>query len=85
LNTNYKSNFSRYDGSYKKGYWQGYSLTVGLGADLKLAKKLLATSSLSYAYIHQVKEDEYISNQNGTGLTLSHKYLNLSVGLKLPL
>ena len=85
LNTYYKSNFSSYDGAYKKNYWQGYSLTFGLGTDFKLTKKLQATSSLSYAFRHQVKEDEYISNQNGTGLTLEHNYLNLSVGIKLSL
>lgn len=85
LNTFYKSNFSRYDGAYKKNYWQGYSLTLGLGADFKLTNKLQATSSLSYAFRHQVKEDEYISNQNGSGLTLAHNYLNLSVGIKFPL
>jgi len=85
LNTFYKSNFSRYDGAYKKNYWQGYSLTLGLGADFKLTNKLQATSSLSYAFRHQVKEDEYISNQNGSGLTLGHNYLNLSIGIKFPL
>ncbi|OSZ79723.1 hypothetical protein CAP36_00195 [Chitinophagaceae bacterium IBVUCB2] len=85
LNTAYRSNFSRYDGAYKKNHWQGYSLTFGLGTDFKLTKKLQATSSLSYAYKHHVKEDEYISNQNGNGLTLGHNYLNLSVGIKLSL
>ena len=85
LNTHYKSNFTKYDGAYKKNYWQGYSVTFGLGADFKLSKKIQATSSLSYALLHKVKEDEYISNQNGVGLTLAHKYLNLSIGVKLPL
>lgn len=85
LNTEYKSNFSRYDGAYKKNYWQGYSLTFGLGTDLKLTKKLQTTSSLSYAFKHQVKEDEFISNQNGTGLTLKNNYLNLTAGIKLSL
>ncbi|RYY50374.1 MAG: hypothetical protein EOO06_03940 [Chitinophagaceae bacterium] len=85
LNTYYKSNFTRYDGAYKKNYWQGYSLTLGVGTDFKLTKKLQATSSLNYAFRHEVEEDEYLSNQNGVGLTLRHKYLNLSMGIKLPL
>lgn len=82
LNTFYRSNFSRYDGAYKKNYWQGYSLTIGLGTDFKLTEELQATSSLSYAIKHQVKEDEYISNQNGTGLMLAHNYINISAGIK---
>lgn len=85
LNTCYKSNFSKYDGAYKKNYWQGYSLTFGLGTDFALTEKLLISSTLSYAFKHQVKEDEYISNQHGTGLTLGHKYLSLGVGIKFPL
>lgn len=85
VNTSYKSNFSRYDGAYKKNYWQGYSLTVGLGTDFKLSRKLMASSSLTYALKHQVKRDEYISGQNGTGLILGHNYLSLGIGIKLQL
>ena len=85
LNTYYNSNFSRYDGAYKKNYWQGYSVTVGIGTDFKLTKKIQATTSLLYALKNKVKEDEYIQNQNGTGLTLEHKYLSLNIGVKLPL
>lgn len=85
LNTYYKSNFTRYDGAYKKNYWQGHSITFGLGTDFKVTKEIQATTSLSYALQHQVKEDEYITNQNSNGLTLVHKYLNLSIGVKLPL
>jgi len=85
LNTHYRSSFSRYDGAYKKNHWQGYSMVFGLGTDYKLTKKLQATASLSYPLIHQVKQDEYIRNQNGNGLTLEHNYLNLNIGIKLPL
>jgi opacity protein-like surface antigen len=85
LNTHYESNFSRYDGAYKKNYWQGYSLTLGLGTDIKLTKQIDLTTALSYALRHEVKEDEYIQNQNGNGLTLKHNYLNFSVGIKVPL
>jgi opacity protein-like surface antigen len=83
LNTSYKSNFDRYDGAYKKQYWQGYSLTAGLGADYNLTKKLQATASVSYAMVNQVKQDEYISNQDSNGLTLAHNYLNFNFGIKL--
>lgn len=82
LNTEYQSNFSRYDGTYKKNYWQGYSINLGMGIDYKLGKKLSATAALSYAIIHQVKEDEYLLNPNGSGLTLGHKFLSLSLGAK---
>jgi opacity protein-like surface antigen len=86
LNTYYNSNASRYDGAYKKKYWQGYSVTFGVGTDYKLTEKIQVTTSLSYALLHDVKEDEYISKQNGgVGLTLGHKYLNFGIGVKLPL
>jgi len=85
LNTEYKSNFSRYDGTYKKNYWQGYSINIGMGTDYKLGKKLSATAALSYAIVNQVKEDEYLLNRNGSGLTLGHKFLSLNLGVKIAL
>lgn len=84
LNTYYKSNFSKYDGAYKKNYWQGYSLNFGLGADYKISKKISATSTLSYAVINKIRQDEYILNQNGNGLELTHNFLSLNIGIKLP-
>ncbi len=85
LNTYYSSNFSKYDGSYKKNYWQGYSLNLGLGTDYKLTKTMLATISISYSIVNKVRQDEYIQNQNGNGLTLTHNFLNLNIGIKFPL
>lgn len=85
LNTYYKSNFSRYDGAYKKNYWQGYTLCLGLGTDIKLTKKLSASSSLSYALKHQVKKDEYLFSQEDGGLTLGHNFLSLGIGVKFQL
>jgi Outer membrane protein beta-barrel domain len=85
LNTEYKSNFSRYDGAYKKNYWQGYSIYLGIGIDYTLGKTLSATAALSYSIIHQVREDEYLLNQNGRGLTLGHNFLSLSLGAKIAL
>lgn len=84
LNTKYFSKAS-YDGTYKKYYWQGYSLIAGLGADFKLSSRIDATTSLSYALKYRVKEDEYLQNQNDNGLTLEHNYLALSMGIKLAL
>ncbi len=84
LNTYYKSNFSKYDGAYKKNYWQGYSLSLGFGADYKISKKISATSTLSYAIVNKVRQDEYILNQNGNGLELTHNFLSLNIGIKLP-
>jgi len=85
LNTEYKSNFSRYDGTYPKNYWQGYSINLGMGTDYKLGKKLSATAALNYAIVNQVKEDEYLLNPNGSGLTLGHKFLGLNLGAKFAL
>jgi opacity protein-like surface antigen len=85
LNTHYQSNFSKYDGAYKKNYWKGYSMIVGAGTDLKLTKNVQVTTSIYYALKHQVKEDEYIRNKNGNGLTLAHQYLALNIGVRLPL
>lgn len=85
LNTYYKSNFSRYDGAYKKYYWQGYSLTLGIGTDYKINKKISATTALSFAITNKVRQDQYIANQNGNGLTLSHNFISLNIGIKLPL
>ena len=85
MNTYYKSNFSKYDGAYKKNYWQGYSINLGIGTDYILSKKLSATTSLSYAIINKVRQDEYILNQNGNGLTLTHNFISLNVGVKLSL
>lgn len=85
LNTLYKSNFSRYDGAYKKNYWQGYALSVGVGIDYKIYKKLSATSTFSYAIVNKVKQDEYIRNKNGNGLELTHNFLSLNIGVKLSL
>ncbi|MES2773606.1 MAG: hypothetical protein V4722_05455 [Bacteroidota bacterium] len=85
LNTYYRSNFSKYNGAYKKNYWQGYSLNAGLGADYKINNKIAATSSLSYAFVNTVKPDDYLLTQNGDGRTLSHKFLTLNIGVKVSL
>lgn len=85
LNTYYRSNFSKYDGAYKKNYWQGYSLNLGLGTDYNVTKTMLTTVSISYAIVNKVRQDEYIQNQNGNGLTLAHNFLNLNLGIKIPL
>lgn len=85
LNTYYQSNFSNYDGAYKKNYLQGYSVTCGIGSDFKLFKNIQATTSLSYALLHHVKDDEYIQDREGNGLNLKHNYLNLGIGVKFPL
>ena len=85
LNTYYKSNFSKYDGAYKKNYWQGYSLNLGIGADYKITNQISATTALSYAIVNKVRQDEYIQNQNGNGLTMTHNFISLNIGIKLPL
>lgn len=85
LNTQYiNAYFSKYDGSYKKNYWQGYSVNLGLGADYKISNSILATGSISYPIVNKVREDEYIYNNHGT-VTLTHNFLTLNIGIKIPL
>ncbi len=85
LNAHYtNAAFTKYDGTYKKNRWQGHSVNVGLGADFKLSRSIDATSSISYSIVNKVKEDEYLRGQNGN-VTLTHNFLTLNVGIKIPL
>ena len=85
LNTQYiNAYFSKYDGSYKNNYWQGYSIILGLGADYKITNSILATGSISYPIVHKVREDEYIYSNKGK-VTLTHNFLTLNLGIKIPL
>lgn len=85
LNTKYGSSSSKYGGTYKKNYWQGYSINLGAGAEYKLIKKIPVTASLTYAIVNKIKADEYIYNPQGPGLlTLSHNFLSINLGVKFP-
>jgi len=86
LNTHYGlGGFKQYEGRYKKNYWQGYSLNLGLGGDHKIFKKIKATSRVSYSVVNTVRDDEYLFSQDEYSIALPHKYLSLSVGLRIPL
>ena len=81
LNTLYtNADFSKYDGSYKNNYWQGYSVNLGLGADYKVTEYILLTSSISYPIVNKVKEDEFIIDK----VTLTHNSVTLNLGIKIP-
>ena len=75
----------KYEGSYKKNYWQGYSVNLGLGTDYKILKKIKATSRISYSIINTMKDDEYLFSQDKYVIPLPHKFLRLSVGLRMTL
>jgi hypothetical protein len=85
LNTYYNVGYKRYQGSYKKNYWQGYSVNLGLGTDYKISYKISMTSRISYSIVNTMKDDEYLFSQDEYVIALPHKYLRLSVGLRLPL
>ena len=86
LNTYYGiGGFTQYEGSYKKNYWQGYSLNLGLGSDYKVSKKIKVTSRISYSLINTMRDDEYLFSQDKYVIPLPHKFLRLSVGLRMAL
>ncbi len=85
LNAQYtNATFSKYDGTYKKNHWQGHSVNVGLGADFKISRSIDATGSVSYSIVNKVQEDEYLRGKNGNA-TLTHNFLTLNLGIKIPL
>lgn len=86
LNTYYGlGGFKKYEGSYKKNYWQGYSVNLGLGTDYKISKKIKATSRISYSVANTTRDDEYLFSQDAYVIPLPHKFLRLSVGLRIAL
>ena len=86
LNTFYGlDSFKQYEGSYKKNYWQGYTVNLGLGVDYKIYKKIKATSRISYSVVNTMRDDEYLFNQDEYVIPLPHKFLRLSVGLRMAL
>jgi hypothetical protein len=86
LNTYYGlRSFKQYEGSYKKNYWQGYSVNLGFGSDYKISKKLKATSRISYSVINSMRDDEYLFSQDEYVIPLPHKFLRLSFGLRMTL
>lgn len=85
LSSKYQSDLSRYDGTYKKNYWQGYSVNAGLGADYKLSEKIYTTVAFAYSVINSVTKDEFIQQPYGSNVRLTYNYLNFNLGVKLPL
>ena len=85
LNARYDVNFDKYDGTYKRNYWQGYSLNLGFGTDYKISKKIVATCRVLYSVINTVNADEYLFSQDKYVIPLPHKYLKLNLGIKIPL
>ena len=74
--------FKKYEGAYKKNYWQGYSVNIGVGGDYRICKKFSLTTRIEHSVINTVKDDEYLFSQDEYIIPLPHKYLRLSVGLR---
>lgn len=86
LSTYYElGGFKQYEGSYKKNYWQGYSINIGLGTDYEISKKIKATSKISYSVVNTTRADEYLFSQDEYVIPLPHKFLKLSLGLRMAL
>ncbi|MCX6317330.1 MAG: hypothetical protein NTW29_08565 [Bacteroidetes bacterium] len=86
LNTYYKLNaFQRYQGAYKKGYWQGLSCTVGLETEQRISAKLTVTGKMAYAIVNTVQKDEYLFSQTEDAIELPHRFLQLGAGVKFRL
>lgn len=86
LNTFYGlESFKQYEGSYKKNYWQGNTVNLGLGTDYKISKKIKATSRISYSVVNTMRDDDYLFSQDEYVIPLPHKFLRLSVGLRMTL
>lgn len=83
LNAKYDVNFDKYDGTYKKNYWHGYSLNIGLGSEYKISEKLNLVNSATYSVVNTVQQDAYLFSQDEYQIPLQHKYLKLSVGIKI--
>ena len=78
LNTKYETyNYP----SFKKNYWLGISINPGLGFDYEVTSKMKLRSSLRYSIINTVRNDAYTYRQ----VTLTHQYLQFSLGIKLQL
>jgi hypothetical protein len=83
LNTYYGlTGFTQYEGAYKKNYWQGHSVNIGLGTDYKISKKFSITGRLTYSIINTMRDDEYLLSDDDDGIPLPHTYLRLSAGLR---
>ena len=76
----------KYEGTYEKKVWQGHSILLGTGIDFLVFKTLWMTTGVSYSVVNTVKKDPYLDGQDTySGLALTHSYLNLLVGVKIPL
>lgn len=80
FNTKYEAN--NYP-AFRKEYWQGYSINVGLGTDYQLNKKVTLTNSISYSLVNTVKRDFYLYSQDERFIALTHTFLQLSAGIKI--
>ncbi len=84
LNTCYKnSEFTKYDDTYRKGYWQGFSVLSGVGTAYKVNKKISLTGHIEYSLLNKVVNDNYLFSQDKAPISLPHTYLQIAIGTKL--
>ena len=77
---NAKYNIPNYP-TFKKNYWQGFSLNPTIGIDYALSPKIKLTGAIAYSLVNTVREEEYSWRHPA----LKHQYLQLCLGLKLKL
>lgn len=86
FNTYYElGGFLKYQGAYKKNYWQGFTVSLGVGTDYKIFRNITATARITYSLINTSKADEYLFSQDQYFIPLPHKFLQLTFGMNIPL
>jgi Outer membrane protein beta-barrel domain len=85
LTSYYKVGSAQYDGAYKKAYFQGVSLSAGIGLDYTLKKGIVLSQSLNYTFINPVREDSFLFSQDLEEIKIPHSFLQLNLGVKIPL
>lgn len=67
--------------SFKKNYWQGYSINAEIGLDYHLNKKIILTNTLLYSIKNTIRKDDYLYSQDEHKIALTHTFLQLSTGI----
>lgn len=84
LNTYYGfGGFTKYEGTYKKNYWQGYTVNIGAGTEYRIGKKIWFTGRASWSVINTMQEDAYLFSREKKVISLPHKMLGVSAGLRI--
>jgi opacity protein-like surface antigen len=85
LNNYYDSNFSNYNDTYWKFDWDRYAINIGIGSDIKISENIYVSGRIAYSIINSEKDDKYLGGESQNGIPLTHKFLNLTLGVKISL